>query len=500
MSSNTENTEAKLAAYVDGLLDPAERAEIEKYLESNPDHRKLLADLIAQREMLRGLSRESAPPDIYDAVQAQLERSILLDDSGDGTPMVIRHSRRSQLFAMAAILLLAIGLGVVLYFALPTSRPNAIEMASTALPHQPDASTQTAADENEFKAKPLELTAEESRRDSQVDRLKMADQVIAGKLVSMAGANSDSNLLASVNEEYQVLAKHLDPDIPPSQKPLVVLVSTNDPTQTSRQVADYLESNSIEWDTARTPVSYQPFSKATKVETQTVAISSEHQTLSGQADRGIAPAGTESAIGKVVAAPDEARSEDADKLGIAPQEQQHSLNYFSSLNSTSGRRVIVARGMTRQQAMALTDTLSTENSTQRARLIMNSPVQVELGTTTKDSELALRLSPVQPATTQTTQAATLPSFAQKSEAATVPETVPTTLPVAPALIAATQPTAVPVATTSPSTQPDNETLDVVILVESRPAIPATTPAAIPTTAPATAPAASQPAPATQSAE
>jgi anti-sigma factor RsiW len=33
--ANTENIEAKLAAYVDGELDPTGRAEIEQYLKTN---------------------------------------------------------------------------------------------------------------------------------------------------------------------------------------------------------------------------------------------------------------------------------------------------------------------------------------------------------------------------------------------------------------------------------------------------------------------------------
>src|SRR5690242_13428145 len=124
MSSNTENTEAKLAAYIDGQLDPAERAQIEQYLAANPDHQKLLADMTAQRELLRALPRERAPADIYDALQSQLERSVLLDDSGQSSPTPVRHSRKSQLFALAAMLTLAVGLGAVLFFALPSSRPT----------------------------------------------------------------------------------------------------------------------------------------------------------------------------------------------------------------------------------------------------------------------------------------------------------------------------------------------------------------------------------------
>jgi len=57
-----ETTEAKLCAYVDGELDAAGRVEIEKYLETNPQHRKLLEELKRTRLLMQALPRASAPP------------------------------------------------------------------------------------------------------------------------------------------------------------------------------------------------------------------------------------------------------------------------------------------------------------------------------------------------------------------------------------------------------------------------------------------------------
>ena len=62
--ANTENIEAKLAAYVDGELDAADRAEIEQHLAANPQHRKLIEELREARQCLRELPREQAPPEI----------------------------------------------------------------------------------------------------------------------------------------------------------------------------------------------------------------------------------------------------------------------------------------------------------------------------------------------------------------------------------------------------------------------------------------------------
>jgi anti-sigma factor RsiW len=70
--ANTENIEAKLAAYVDGELDASERAEIEQHLAANPQHRKLIEELRVARQYLRQLPREQAPPDVAEALNAQL--------------------------------------------------------------------------------------------------------------------------------------------------------------------------------------------------------------------------------------------------------------------------------------------------------------------------------------------------------------------------------------------------------------------------------------------
>ena len=58
--ANTENIEAKLCAYIDGDLDAQGRAEIEKHLAANPQHRGLIEQLSKQRDLLRQLPREEA--------------------------------------------------------------------------------------------------------------------------------------------------------------------------------------------------------------------------------------------------------------------------------------------------------------------------------------------------------------------------------------------------------------------------------------------------------
>src|SRR3954454_12384003 len=82
--ANTENIEAKLCAYVDGELDAAGRAEIEAHLAANPQHKQLMEELRTQQDLLRELPRATAPGDLLEMVQSQLERSALLDGAGGG--------------------------------------------------------------------------------------------------------------------------------------------------------------------------------------------------------------------------------------------------------------------------------------------------------------------------------------------------------------------------------------------------------------------------------
>src|SRR5688572_18836044 len=119
--ANTENIEAKLCAYIDGELDEQGRAEIEKHLAANPQHRGLIEELSTQRQMLRALPRESAPDEIMETLQGQLERAGLLGDdrAAEVDAAAMRINRWPQVMAAAAIVLLAVGLVGIIYFVLP---------------------------------------------------------------------------------------------------------------------------------------------------------------------------------------------------------------------------------------------------------------------------------------------------------------------------------------------------------------------------------------------
>jgi hypothetical protein len=126
MSENPqEQTEAKLLAYLEGELDEVGRAEIERHLESNAKHRLLMDELAAGRRLVRMLPRATAPAELYDNFQSQMERLVLLDGVADPPPPAenVRATRWGQFRAAAAVALLATGLGVMVYNVLPRRTP-----------------------------------------------------------------------------------------------------------------------------------------------------------------------------------------------------------------------------------------------------------------------------------------------------------------------------------------------------------------------------------------
>jgi hypothetical protein len=119
-----ENIEAMLCAFVEGDLDEAGRAQIEKHLESNPQHRKLLNDLVQMKQMVRDLPRAKAPMDVGDSLRQKVERSMLLEDAAVVRPIGKQVDRWPQIFAIAAMFLLVSALCFIVYRALaPTLKP-----------------------------------------------------------------------------------------------------------------------------------------------------------------------------------------------------------------------------------------------------------------------------------------------------------------------------------------------------------------------------------------
>jgi hypothetical protein len=130
MAQNQEQIEARLCDYLEGTLNETERTEIEKHLAGNPQHRKLMDELLKTRQMMRQLPRAKAPADVSETLQGQLERSVLLGVMPEETPPSgMRIGLWSRLGGIAAVLLLALGLGAATFYVLRNTRSRP-ELAS----------------------------------------------------------------------------------------------------------------------------------------------------------------------------------------------------------------------------------------------------------------------------------------------------------------------------------------------------------------------------------
>ncbi|HSV15556.1 MAG TPA: polysaccharide biosynthesis/export family protein [Tepidisphaeraceae bacterium] len=157
-----ESTEAKLCAYLEGELPPAERAEIETYLTNNPQHRQLLSELAKTREFVRALPREAAPAEIAELFQERLERSLLLDtDAAGNTAPIARMNRWPHIALLAAMVCLAGGLAVVIYSVLPGHGPAPTQYSIAPQP-QPMATATAPATASPSAAPTADVVAKSS--------------------------------------------------------------------------------------------------------------------------------------------------------------------------------------------------------------------------------------------------------------------------------------------------------------------------------------------------
>ena len=126
-----EAVEAQLCAYLEGDLSPAEQTSIERHLAGHPQHRQLLADLGRAREWTRELPRETAPPEVAEVFQQQVERSLLMGQRGGSSRHAGRWPQRAMLAAVAVV---TVGLGVllVLMLANPGRRVGPVAVGSEA--------------------------------------------------------------------------------------------------------------------------------------------------------------------------------------------------------------------------------------------------------------------------------------------------------------------------------------------------------------------------------
>lgn len=233
---NTENVEARLCDYIENQLDEAGRAEIEQHLQTNPQHRQLLVELMQMRDWVRQLPMESAPAEILDSLQSQLERSVLLQTDDEQTPDLVLHVRRlPQFIAIAAMLLLAVGLAAVIYYVLPPAVINRPELATLPRFEEPEMPTEFAA------ATPSILPDRVSLRER-----SSGDEVftLSRNLPPLPGP------MLAVREYQDIFALRPASAMrhhPPMQGRLLVVVTTTDPRAANTDVTEFLSSNRMEW-------------------------------------------------------------------------------------------------------------------------------------------------------------------------------------------------------------------------------------------------------------
>lgn len=118
--ANSQDIEARLCDYLEEELSPAGREEIERHLQTHPVHRQMIEELMHWRGLVAGLPRASAPRDVTESLEGQLERAMLLgagplETRGKGIHQV------SRVLLTAAVIFLAVGLGWGVYFMLFTA-------------------------------------------------------------------------------------------------------------------------------------------------------------------------------------------------------------------------------------------------------------------------------------------------------------------------------------------------------------------------------------------
>lgn len=285
MSDDLENIQAKLCAYLEGELDDAERAQIEQHLLANPNDRKLMEELARARQMLRQLPRQSAPPDLADAIQRQIERSALLDGTGPSEADVLtRINRWPQFVAVAAIVLLAVGLAAVVYYIVqpPSSRPpvaaNTTNQPRALRANRPGAPL--ADDDRARGALPATRERGLSRR------------AFAGKGGNAEPGSGAPRSLGAARKDLPapnappgfalIPSPHFDAKTAASAgasrtaAPLLLVVSAADPALANTQVKQFLTTTNADWSTV--PPGPTALSGAINAapETQSVAQSQEN--------------------------------------------------------------------------------------------------------------------------------------------------------------------------------------------------------------------------------
>ena len=455
MSQNQEIIEAKLCGYIDNELDPQERVEIEKHLEANPQHRRLLESLKATRDLLKWLPRESAPPEVAETLNGQLERSVLLDEGTEA----LRPGIWPRIFAAAAIILLTAGLGIAVYLTLPKSQNNAVPYAANTPESAAPTTNEARLDETLARRSVVER---DGMKDASVVSKVAAqpeERPELEKLAVVAGQNREAIVAIANGVNYSTNAAN-NAIQAPAANTMVMLVRSDSPQDTGKQLTTLLDAKKIEWKQAE---GAGPASGQIVQQQMPMAQSAVPRQMASQSDSVSAKS-----LGGRYLEQQEQRSQSMPSATTQPAQQSQ----FGQGNSNFAFRgappdMFVAR-MSRQQAEQITSAISQESAQKAELKELERPAlgAINGGAATRpanESQLSVRA---------------MGGFAGVERGA---GTAPTTQPAFDAALAKEQ---------APTSQPsDNLTegdkaLDIVIVVQPNTGVPAAPATSQPTTQPA----------------
>lgn len=125
--TTSNDSAARLSAYLDSELDPSELAEVEEFLDSSPDARKEVDELRALLSVVSKLDDVEAPPDFYDSLSRKLRRPKALSE-GLASSLV---SAPFQVASIVVILVVA-ALYMMVQLDVDTARIEKDEKAASA--------------------------------------------------------------------------------------------------------------------------------------------------------------------------------------------------------------------------------------------------------------------------------------------------------------------------------------------------------------------------------
>lgn len=391
MSDIQENTEAKLAAYIDGDLDGSDRAEIEKLLEQNPNYRRVLDQLRQTRQLLRGLPRESAPPELSEIFNSQLERSVLLDGITEQRPMSGPLNRWPQFMMAAAVVLLTVGLGTVVYFVLPKSRPPLRVAQNSAPPGAAlhSAPLPSAEDEEDLYDRGSNNNpagGEPQPNNAMVPGLDVAAADPSSKVGELAlDAYENPQVQSLLYETSGANTTNVTNSKPENSKDaLVVVVRSNDPQELQKQVVAYLDANNISWSAApqQVPVTLN-LTMARSDKDVTEAVSPWQRILGSNASGGAVQPAQELAKTNRRAVQSTTQPTTQEATGLASQaegnvpqvRQDLEQQLAKKARALSVNNVYVARRLSRGQLVELNNTLTGKSQADRSQVQLQNVAQ-----------------------------------------------------------------------------------------------------------------------------